>query len=158
MGVRSPHVEAMAVMSAYELMAEALPGKGVDQNIGVLDVGATSTRFYVFRNEEQIFMRESPFGGNQLTQEIQRAYNMTGEEAESAKRSGNLPANYDNDVLRPYVDTLRDIAPDVMDADLQVNVMMTIAGTSRDSSGSITRSVIPITRRAPCGNGPPSPA
>ena len=38
-------------------MAEALPGKGIDQNIGVLDVGATSTRFYVFRNDEQIFMR-----------------------------------------------------------------------------------------------------
>ena len=53
-------VEAMAVMSAYELMAEPLPGKGIDQNIGVLDVGATSTRFYVFRNDEQIFMRESP--------------------------------------------------------------------------------------------------
>ncbi|TAG06111.1 MAG: pilus assembly protein PilM [Betaproteobacteria bacterium] len=99
-------VEAMAVMGSYELMAEALPGKGVDQNIGVLDVGATSTRFYVFRNDEQIFMRESPFGGNQLTQEIQRAYNMTNEEAESAKRAGNLPSNYDNDVLRPYVDTL----------------------------------------------------
>ena len=99
-------VEAMAVMGAYELMAEALPGKGIDQNIGVLDVGATSTRFYVFRNDQQIFLRESPFGGNQLTQEIQRAYNMTGEEAEAAKRSGNLPANYDNDVLRPYVDTL----------------------------------------------------
>ena len=31
---------------------------------------------------------------------------MTNEEAEAAKRSGNLPANYDNDVLRPYVDTL----------------------------------------------------
>jgi type IV pilus assembly protein PilM len=99
-------VEAMAVMSAYERMAESLPGKGVDQNIGVLDVGATSTRFYVFRNDEQIFMRESPFGGNQLTQEIQRAYNMTNEEAEAAKRGGNLPSNYDNDVLRPYVDTL----------------------------------------------------
>jgi type IV pilus assembly protein PilM len=99
-------VEAMAVMGAYERMAEALPGKGVDQNIGVLDVGATSTRFYVFRNDEQIFMRESPFGGNQLTQEIQRAYNMTSEEAEAAKRAGNLPSNYDNDVLRPYVDTL----------------------------------------------------
>ncbi len=99
-------VEAMAVMGAFERMADNLPGKGVDQNVGVLDVGATSTRFYVFRNQEQIFMRESPFGGNQLTQEIQRAYNMTNEEAEAAKRSGSLPSNYDNDVLRPYVDTL----------------------------------------------------
>jgi type IV pilus assembly protein PilM len=99
-------VEAMSVLGAYELMAESLPGKGIDQNVGVLDVGATSTRFYVFRNGEQLFMRESPFGGNQLTQEVQRAYNMTNEEAESAKRAGNLPSNYDNDVLRPYVDTL----------------------------------------------------
>jgi len=99
-------VEALAVLSVCALMAEGLPGRGVDQNIGVLDIGATSTRFYVFRNGEQTFMRESPFGGNQLTQEIQRTYNMTSEEAEAAKKAGNLPANYDGDVLRPYVDTL----------------------------------------------------
>ena len=94
-------VAAMAVMGAYELMAEALPGKGIDQNSGGRGVGAAATRVYVFRNDEQICMRGSPFGSNQLTQEIQRAYNMTGEEAEAAKRSGDLPANYDNDVLRP---------------------------------------------------------
>lgn len=99
-------VEALAVLSACSLLAEGLPGRGVDQNIGVVDIGATSTRFYVFRNGEQTFMRESPFGGNQLTQEIQRTYNMTAEEAEAAKRAGNLPANYESDVLRPYVDTL----------------------------------------------------
>jgi type IV pilus assembly protein PilM len=99
-------VEALAVLGACNALAESLPGRGVDQNIGVLDIGATSTRFYVFRNGEQIFMRESPFGGNQLTQEIQRTYNMTPEEAENAKKSGNLPANYESDVLRPYKDTL----------------------------------------------------
>lgn len=38
---------------------------------------------------------------------------------------------------RPYVDTLRDISPDIMDSDLQVNVMMTIAGTSRDKLSDI---------------------
>ncbi len=99
-------VEALAVMGACSSLAETLPGRGVDQNIGVLDIGATSTRFYVFRNGEQIFMRESPFGGNQLTQEIQRTYNMTPEEAEAAKKAGNLPANFETDVLRPFVDTL----------------------------------------------------
>ncbi|MCS6997045.1 MAG: pilus assembly protein PilM [Casimicrobiaceae bacterium] len=99
-------VDSLAVASACELLAEGLPGRGVDQNIGILDIGANSTRFYVFRNGEQIFMRESPIGGQQLTQEIQRTYNMTAEEAEAAKRAGNLPANYESDVLRAYVDTL----------------------------------------------------
>ena len=100
-------VEAMAVMSAYELMAEALPGKGIDQNIGVLDVGATSTRFYVFRNDEQIFMRESPFGGNQLTQEIQRAYNMTNEGSRSSQAFRQSSGKLRQRCPAPYVfDTL----------------------------------------------------
>ena len=40
-------------------------------------------------------MREQPFGGNQLTQEIQRAFSLSPEEAEAAKRNGGLPDNYE---------------------------------------------------------------
>ena len=51
-------------------------------------------------------MREQPFGGNTLTQEIQRAFGMSPEEAEAAKRAGGLPDNYDAEVLAPFMDTL----------------------------------------------------
>ncbi|MCB9626668.1 MAG: tetratricopeptide repeat protein [Sandaracinaceae bacterium] len=37
----------------------------------------------------------------------------------------------------PYVATLRDVAPDIMDGDLQVNVMMTIAAAARDRLADI---------------------
>ena len=51
-------------------------------------------------------VREQPFGGNTLTQEIQRAFGMSPEEAEAAKRTGGLPDNYDAEVLAPFMDTL----------------------------------------------------
>ena len=47
----------------------------------------------VLRNNQSVYMREQPFGGNQLTQEIQRHYNLSPEEAEAAKRNGGLPDN-----------------------------------------------------------------
>ena len=60
----------------------------------------------VLRNGQSIYMREQPFGGNQLTQEIQRVFGMSPEEAEAAKRAGGLPDNYDAEVLLPFLDTL----------------------------------------------------
>ena len=42
--------------------------------------------FYVLRNNQILFSRDQAFGGNQLTQDIQRAFNLSPEEAESAKK------------------------------------------------------------------------
>ena len=60
----------------------------------------------VLRNGQSIYMREQPFGGNTLTQEIQRAFGMSAEEAEAAKRAGGLPDNYESEVLAPFMDTM----------------------------------------------------
>ena len=51
-----------------------------------------------------IFSREEAFGGQQLTEEIVRRYDLTHEEADSAKRSGALPDDYASDVLLPFID------------------------------------------------------
>ena len=59
----------------------------------------------LFRSQS-IYNREQAFGGNNLTQDIQRAFGMTAEEAEAAKRAGGLPENYDADVLRPFMENL----------------------------------------------------
>ena len=40
----------------------------------------------VLRNDQAVYTREQPFGGNQLTQEIARHYGLSSEEAETAKR------------------------------------------------------------------------
>jgi len=99
-------VESYATQEAFRLIAPSLPANGRDQNIALVDLGAHVTHFYVLRNNQFLFSRDQAFGGNQLTQDIQRAFNLSPEEAESAKKNQGLPENYDNDVLQPFMETL----------------------------------------------------
>jgi type IV pilus assembly protein PilM len=99
-------VESYATQEAFRMIAPSLPANGRDQNIALVDVGAHVTHFYVLRNNQFLFARDQAFGGNQLTLDIQRAFNLSPEEAESAKRNQGLPENYDNDVLQPFMETL----------------------------------------------------
>src|SRR3954469_9802893 len=99
-------IESFAIQTAFELIERALPDNGKDQNIAIVDVGTTMMNLNVLRNGQSVYMREQPFGGNTLTQEIQRAFGMSPEEAEAAKRSGGLPDNYDAEVLAPFMGTL----------------------------------------------------
>ena len=99
-------VEPYAAQTAFELIESQLPGGGKDQIIAIVDIGATIMSINVLRNGQSVYMRDQPFGGNQLTQEIQRHFNLSPEEAETAKRSGGLPENYETDVLQPFRETL----------------------------------------------------
>ncbi len=99
-------VESYAMQQAFELISPTLPASGRDQNIALVDIGAHVTHFYVLRNGQFLFSRDQAFGGNQLTHDIQRAFNLTPDEAESAKKSQGLPENYDQDVLQPFMETL----------------------------------------------------
>ena len=99
-------VESYATEEAFKLIAPSLPANGRDQNIALIDVGAHVMHFYVLRNNQILFSRDQAFGGNQLTHEIQRAFNLSPEEAESAKKNAGLPENYDVDVLQPFMETL----------------------------------------------------
>lgn len=99
-------VESYAQQSALTLVTAALPGGGKDQNIAVVDIGANVMNVSVLRNGQQVYSREQPFGGNQLTAEIQTRYGMTLDEAENAKRSGGLPDDFEAEVLRPFMENL----------------------------------------------------
>ena len=99
-------VESYATQEAFRLITPSLPANGRDQNIALVDIGAHVTHFYVLRNNQFLFSRDQAFGGNQLTQDIQRAFNLSPEEAESAKKNQGLTENYDNDVLQPFMETL----------------------------------------------------
>lgn len=99
-------VDVFAAQTAFELIASQLPEGGKDQNIVIVDVGATMMNVNVLRNGQSIYMREQPFGGNQLTQEIQNRFGLSPEEAEAAKRAGGLPENYESEVLQPFMDML----------------------------------------------------
>jgi len=99
-------VDIFASQAAFELIASQFPDKGKDQNIAIVDVGATMMNVNVLRNGQSIYMREQPFGGTQLTQEIQNRFGLSPEEAEAAKRAGGLPENYESEVLQPFMDML----------------------------------------------------
>src|SRR5439155_1587352 len=87
-------------------VATALPAGAEDQNIAVVDVGANIMNVTVLRNDQSVYTREQAFGGNQLKQEIVSRYGMSAEEAETAKRSGGLPDDFEAEVLRPFMENL----------------------------------------------------
>ncbi|WP_298443301.1 pilus assembly protein PilM [uncultured Ferrimonas sp.] len=95
-------VEGYALGRSYKLMAEQLPGAGIGQVVGVIDLGASITTFAVIAEGETVFIREQAFGGEQFTQSILSYYGMSYEEAERAKVSGELPRNYIFEVLAPF--------------------------------------------------------
>jgi type IV pilus assembly protein PilM len=99
-------VDMFAAQTAFELIENQFPDRGKDQNIAVVDVGSSIMAVNVLRNDQSIYMREQPFGGNQLTQEIQNKFGLSPEEAEAAKRAGGLPENYESDVLQPFMDMM----------------------------------------------------
>jgi type IV pilus assembly protein PilM len=99
-------VDLFAAQAAFELIESQFPDRGKDQNIAVVDVGSSIMGVNVLRNDQSIYMREQPFGGNQLTQEIQNKFGLSPEEAEAAKRAGGLPENYESDVLQPFMDMM----------------------------------------------------
>lgn len=99
-------VEAFAVENAFALIAEQLPQKGADKTIALIDIGATMTSLSVLRDCKIIYTREQVFGGRQLTEEIQRRYGLTFDEAGLAKRQGGLPDNYEPEVLEPFKEAM----------------------------------------------------
>ena len=60
----------------------------------------------VIRDDEVLYDRDQAFGGAQLTQLIVRQYGFSPEEAESKKRSGELPDDYEASVLKPFVESM----------------------------------------------------
>ena len=99
-------VEAFALENAYSLLAQDLPGGGVGQTIALVDIGATMTTLSVLHDGAIIYTREQAFGGKQLTEEVQRRYGLTYEEAGLAKRQGGLPDNYGPEVLEPFKESM----------------------------------------------------
>jgi type IV pilus assembly protein PilM len=99
-------IETYAMENAYSLIATQMPGGGMEKTIAVLDVGATTTNINVVHNNRSIYTRDHNFGGRQLTEEIQRRYGLSYEEAGLAKKQGGLPDNYQTDVLRPFMEAM----------------------------------------------------
>ena len=99
-------VETYAMENAYSLISEHMPGGGLEKTVAIFDIGATATNINVMHNNHSVYTRDHTFGGRQLTEEIQRRYGLSYEEAGLAKKQGGLPDNYQTDVLRPFMEAL----------------------------------------------------
>jgi type IV pilus assembly protein PilM len=99
-------IENYAMESAYTLIAEHMPGGGMERTVGIFDIGATTMNLNVMHNNRSVYTRDHNFGGRQLTEEIQRRYGLSYEEAGLAKKQGGLPDNYQTDVLRPFMEAM----------------------------------------------------
>jgi type IV pilus assembly protein PilM len=99
-------VEAFAMENAFSLIAEMMEDGGSDRTIAVVDIGATMTTLNVMHDRKSIYTREQVFGGKQLTEEIQRRYGLSYEEAGLSKKQGGLPDNYIPEVLEPFKESM----------------------------------------------------
>lgn len=99
-------VESYASRLAAGRLIENLPDQGRGTIVALFEVGALTTSMQVIRDEEVLYERDQAFGGAQLTQLIVRQYGFSLEEAESKKRSGELPDDYGSSVLRPFVESM----------------------------------------------------
>lgn len=95
-------VEAYAMERAFTMLQSQLDGDGGSQVVAMVDIGATMTTLSVLVDGRTIYTREQLFGGKQLTEEIQRRYGLSQEEAGLAKKQGGLPDDYEVEVLIPF--------------------------------------------------------
>lgn len=99
-------VESYASRLAADRLIGTLPNNGTDAIVALFEIGAFTTSMQVIRNQEVLYDRDQAFGGAQLTQLIVRQYGFSPEEAESKKRSGDLPDDYGTGVLQPFVESM----------------------------------------------------
>ena len=103
-------IESFAFARAYQTLINFTQKKSLensvltakDEIVAIVDIGATQFTFLVLSNQSIIYSVEQPFGGRQLTEDIQRHYNLTWAEAGRAKRKGGLDADYDEAMLNPF--------------------------------------------------------
>lgn len=98
-------IESYAARGAINRIIAQLPQQGQGKMIGLFQIGAQSTHVSALLNGQLIYEREQPFGGHQLTQDIVRAYGLSYEEADAKKRSGDLPDNYRQEILDPFLES-----------------------------------------------------
>jgi len=99
-------IESYASRLAVERLVQGLPGEGKDALIALFEIGAETTSLKVLRDNELLYDRDQAFGGAQLTQLISRQYGFSFEEAETKKLAGDLPEDFQETILGPFVDSL----------------------------------------------------
>ena len=99
-------IESHASRLAMTRVVGSLPNQGKDALVALFEIGADTTSLKVLRDDEMLYDRDQAFGGSQLTQLISRQYGLSYEEAEQKKLAADLPEDYEQTLLAPFVDSL----------------------------------------------------
>jgi type IV pilus assembly protein PilM len=99
-------VESYATQLAFDLVAQQLPEIRSSSLVALVDIGMNAMRLSVLRDNAVVYNKESVFGGGMLTQDIARRYGMSYAEAETAKRTGGVPGDYETDLLPQFSESL----------------------------------------------------
>ncbi|MBL6746290.1 MAG: pilus assembly protein PilM [Pseudomonadales bacterium] len=98
-------IEAYAIERVYTLLAEQV-GSYENQTVAIVDIGSMMTTLNVILRGKTIYTREQIFGGNALSEEVQRRFGLSAVEAETAMKRGGLPEEYELEILAPYKETV----------------------------------------------------
>jgi type IV pilus assembly protein PilM len=97
-------IESYSARAAIDRITAQLPKGGQGQIVALFQIGAQVTHVSVLLDGQTIYEREQPFGGNQLTQDIVRAYGLSFEDAEAKKKAADLPEGYERELLEPFLE------------------------------------------------------
>lgn len=98
-------IEAYAIERTFKLLAQQI-GLEDEQTVAIVDIGAVMMTLNVILGGKTIYTREQMFGGNQLSEEVQRHFGLSAAEAETAMKRGGLPDEYEHEILAPFKDTV----------------------------------------------------
>lgn len=99
-------VDSYATENAFRLLTKQVPDFDKRKTTMMIDIGAFMTHINVLVGTDSVYTREQAFGGATLTQEIQRRFGLSAEEASYAKRQSELPASYPEEVLAPFMQSV----------------------------------------------------
>jgi len=94
-----------ALLRSIEGVAPGRAALGAENIVALFQIGAGITHVSMLINGDTVYEKEQAFGGNTLTQDIVRSYGLAYEEAEARKKSGDLPENFNADVLTPFLES-----------------------------------------------------
>ena len=99
-------VKSYASRLAASRLIAGMTDHTADSIVALFEVGSLTTSMQVIRGDEVLYDRDQAFGGAQLTQLIVLQYGFSYEEAETKKCRGELPADYEKAVLKPFIENL----------------------------------------------------
>lgn len=79
-------VDSFALENMFEVNYAVAPG----ENIAIVSIGATIASINILRSGVTVFTRAIPLGGNQFTEEIQKAFGISFKDAETLKLGGEV--------------------------------------------------------------------